>query len=94
MHLFRFATIARRASKYANIHDAVRHGNVEEVAAMVKSGASINEIDEGKDRFTPLHWACHTGALEVRYNGFNMGLGLYLEIAFATIISVHMIKSC
>jgi hypothetical protein len=34
---------------------------------MVKDGASINEIDGTKDKFTPLHWACHVGALEVSY---------------------------
>ena len=49
---------------YKNIHDAVRHGDVEEMEMMVKQGASINEVDD-HDKFTPVHWACHVGALEV-----------------------------
>ncbi|XP_064638781.1 ankyrin repeat domain-containing protein 42-like isoform X2 [Lineus longissimus] len=52
-----------RKTVYGNIHDAVRNGDVEELEMMVKSGASINEVD-GKDKFTPTHWACHAGALE------------------------------
>ncbi|XP_074657659.1 ankyrin repeat domain-containing protein 42-like [Tubulanus polymorphus] len=48
---------------YSNIHDAVRHGDVEEMEVMVKQGASINEVED-KTRFTPLHWACQVGALE------------------------------
>ena len=31
---------------------------------MVKAGASINEVDQ-ENKFTPLHWAAHSGALEV-----------------------------
>ncbi|XP_022084879.1 ankyrin repeat domain-containing protein 42-like [Acanthaster planci] len=46
-----------------NIHDAVRSGDVLELEAMVKRGASINEVD-AKNKFTALHWACHCGALE------------------------------
>ena len=61
-----FVSVARRSFKYHNIHEAVCHGEVEELEAMVKDGASINEIDSSKDRFTPTHWACHKGALEVR----------------------------
>jgi len=34
---------------------------------MVKNGASVNELDTTKDHFTPLHWACHVGSLEVLY---------------------------
>jgi hypothetical protein len=44
----------------------VRNGDVEELEMMVKSGASINEVD-GKDKFTPTHWACHAGALEASH---------------------------
>ena len=50
--------------KNVSIHDAVKNGNVEEVIAMVKAGASINEVDQD-NKFTPLHWAAHSGALEV-----------------------------
>lgn len=32
----------------------------------MKNGASINEVDD-RDKFTPLHTACNTGALEVGY---------------------------
>ncbi len=57
---------ARRDAKYSSIHDAVRNGDVRELEAMVKNGASVNEVDSTKDKFTPVHWACHRGALEVR----------------------------
>ncbi len=59
---------ARRDAKYSSIHDAVRNGDVRELEAMVKNGASVNEVDNTKDKFTPVHWACHRGALEVRQN--------------------------
>lgn len=54
-----------KATKLSSIHDAVKLGVVEEVEYMVKEGASVNEVDKTKDRFTPLHWACEKGALEV-----------------------------
>ena len=50
--------------KYTGIHGAVECGDVLELEAMVKNGASINEVEE-KDKFTPLHTACNSGALEV-----------------------------
>ena len=50
--------------KYNKIHDAVAHGDLAALETMVKNGASINEVDE-RDKFTPLHSACNTGALEV-----------------------------
>ena len=50
-----------------NIHDAVAHGDVIALETMVKNGASINEVEE-RDKFTPLHTACNTGALEVINN--------------------------
>lgn len=31
---------------------------------MVQSGAGINDLDP-KFKFTPLHWACNYGSLEV-----------------------------
>nr|XP_006823618.1 PREDICTED: ankyrin repeat domain-containing protein 42-like [Saccoglossus kowalevskii] len=52
------------ATKYlTSVHDAVRNGDVLELESMVKRGASINEVD-AKDKFTPLHWSCHSGSLE------------------------------
>ena len=49
------------------IHDAVKDGNVQILEVMVKNGASVNEHDTTKHHFTPLHWACHVGSLEVWY---------------------------
>ncbi|KAK3092458.1 hypothetical protein FSP39_003038 [Pinctada imbricata] len=49
--------------RYRGIHDAVKHGDVEELEAMVKNGASINEVED-HDKFTPLHVSCNFGALE------------------------------
>lgn len=47
------------------IHDAVKAGDVKELESMVKDGASVNELDASKDHFTPVHWACYMGSLEV-----------------------------
>ena len=54
--------------KYNKIHDAVAHGDLAALEMMVKNGASINEVDD-RDKFTPLHSACNTGALEVNKHG-------------------------
>lgn len=59
------SSIAAHKTKHASIHEAVKNGDVEEIIAMVKAGASINEVDQ-ENKFTPLHWAAHSGALEVR----------------------------
>lgn len=48
------------------IHDAVKAADVKELEAMVKDGASVNELDASKDHFTPVHWACYAGSLEVQ----------------------------
>ena len=56
--------ICSTGQRLLNIHDAVRCGDTLELEAMVKRGASINEVD-AKSKFTAIHWACHTGALEV-----------------------------
>lgn len=56
--------LAPQKPKSSSIHDAVKGGNVEEAIAMVKAGASINEVDQD-NKFTPLHWTAHSGALEV-----------------------------
>ena len=56
--------VAPLKTKHTSIHAAVKNGDVEEIIAMVKAGASINEVDQ-ENKFTPLHWAAHSGALEV-----------------------------
>lgn len=44
----------------------VRANNVKELEAIVGLGASVNEVDQrNDDKFTPLHWAAHSGSLEV-----------------------------
>lgn len=63
--MFTFFHIARRQHRFKSVHEAVQNGDVDELAAMVKDGASVNEVEDAKDRFTPMHWACHKGALEV-----------------------------
>ncbi|KAG9471051.1 ankyrin repeat domain-containing protein 42 [Eleutherodactylus coqui] len=48
---------------YGSIHEAVRCGHIEDLAAIVKNGTSVNEVDP-VHRFTPLLWAAHAGSLE------------------------------
>ncbi|KAG8550606.1 hypothetical protein GDO81_023183 [Engystomops pustulosus] len=55
--------LQQRRRDHSSIHEAVRCGHVEELAAIVKSGTSVNEVDP-VHRFTPLHWAAHAGSLE------------------------------
>ncbi|XP_075448701.1 ankyrin repeat domain-containing protein 42 isoform X3 [Ascaphus truei] len=55
-------TVQKKIS-YSGIPDAVKAGDVEQLAMMVKSGASVNEVDL-LHKFTPLHWAAHSGSLE------------------------------
>ena len=62
---FFLSEFAVKTSTYKTIHEAVKKGDVEAVASMVKDGASVNELQDTKDRFTPVHWACYKGALEV-----------------------------
>ena len=48
------------------IHDAIRVNNIKELESIVNRGASVNEIDaHSADKFTALHWAAHSGSLEV-----------------------------
>ncbi|XP_006628141.2 ankyrin repeat domain-containing protein 42 isoform X1 [Lepisosteus oculatus] len=47
----------------ATVHEAVKAGDVNQLAMMVKNGASVNEVDL-EHKFTPLHWASLTGSLE------------------------------
>lgn len=61
--------------KLLSVHDAVRSGNVLELEAMVKRGGSLNELD-AENKFTPLHWACHSGALEVKFSYLHISSAL------------------
>lgn len=49
------------------IFDFIKSGKVEELELCVKRGASINEVDKSRDKFTPLHYASYYGSLEVFY---------------------------
>ncbi|XP_053416136.1 ankyrin repeat domain-containing protein 42 isoform X2 [Nycticebus coucang] len=53
----------RRKVHFGSIHDAVRAGDVKQLSEIVERGASINEVDV-LHKFTPLHWAAHSGSLE------------------------------
>ncbi|XP_061104490.1 ankyrin repeat domain-containing protein 42-like [Conger conger] len=50
-------------SQARTIHEAVRLGDVKQLAVIVKNGGDINDGDK-KHKFTPLHWASHAGSLE------------------------------
>ena len=51
----------------------MKSGNVKLLEQKVKDGASVNEVDSTRDRFTPMHWACYKGALEVYITPNNIG---------------------
>ncbi|KFP29484.1 Ankyrin repeat domain-containing protein 42, partial [Colius striatus] len=53
----------KKKQKYTSVHEAVKAGDVEQLASMIKSGAQINEVDL-VHKFTPLHCAAHAGSLE------------------------------
>ncbi|KAM6099716.1 ankyrin repeat domain-containing protein 42 isoform 3-T9 [Theristicus caerulescens] len=53
----------KKKQNYTSVHEAVKAGDVEQLASMIKSGASINEVDL-VHKFTPLHCAAHSGSLE------------------------------
>ncbi|XP_011794280.1 PREDICTED: ankyrin repeat domain-containing protein 42 isoform X2 [Colobus angolensis palliatus] len=53
----------RNKVHFGSIHDAVRAGDVKQLSEIVERGASINEVDV-LHKFTPLHWAAHSGSLE------------------------------
>ncbi|NXE11026.1 ANR42 protein, partial [Lophotis ruficrista] len=53
----------KKKQSYTSVHEAVRAGDVEQLASMIKSGAGINEVDL-VHKFTPLHCAAHSGSLE------------------------------
>nr|XP_018892451.2 ankyrin repeat domain-containing protein 42 isoform X1 [Gorilla gorilla gorilla] len=54
---------SRKKVHFGSIHDAVRAGDVKQLSEIVVRGASINELDV-LHKFTPLHWAAHSGSLE------------------------------
>ncbi|XP_014813814.1 PREDICTED: ankyrin repeat domain-containing protein 42 isoform X2 [Calidris pugnax] len=53
----------KKKQNYTSVHEAVKAGDVEQLASMIKSGANINEVDV-VHKFTPLHCAAHSGSLE------------------------------
>nr|XP_056714820.1 ankyrin repeat domain-containing protein 42 [Euleptes europaea] len=56
-------TDLKKKPRFQSIHKAVRTGNVRQLEDLVNAGASINEVDP-IHKFTPLHWAAHSGSLE------------------------------
>lgn len=56
---------------FGSIHDAVRAGDVKQLSDIVERGANLNEADV-LHQFTPLHWAAHSGSLEVRNSTFKV----------------------
>nr|XP_047911181.1 ankyrin repeat domain-containing protein 42 isoform X3 [Anser cygnoides] len=62
----------KKQQNYTGVHEAVKAGDVEQLASMIKSGAGINEVDL-VHKFTPLHCAAHSGSLEaLLINGANL----------------------
>nr|XP_020037538.1 ankyrin repeat domain-containing protein 42 [Castor canadensis] len=57
------SSCARKKVHFGSIHDAVRAGDVMQLSEIVEHGASINEVDV-LHKFSPLHWAAHSGSLE------------------------------
>ncbi|NXH16250.1 ANR42 protein, partial [Bucco capensis] len=53
----------QKKQNYANVHEAVKAGDVEQLESMIKNGTGINEVDL-VHKFTPLHCAVHSGSLE------------------------------
>ncbi|KAM4698998.1 ankyrin repeat domain-containing protein 42 [Discoglossus pictus] len=57
------AEAAQKKRTYSTIHEAVKAGDVEQLAVMVKNKSQVNEVDP-LHKFTSLHWAAHSGSLE------------------------------
>ncbi|XP_039418672.1 ankyrin repeat domain-containing protein 42 isoform X2 [Corvus cornix cornix] len=55
--------VVKKKQNYTSVHEAVKAGDVEQLASMIKHGASINEVDV-VHQFTPLQCAAHSGSLE------------------------------
>ncbi|XP_037232671.1 ankyrin repeat domain-containing protein 42 isoform X3 [Falco rusticolus] len=61
----------KKKQNYTSVHEAVKAGDVEHLASMIKNGADINEVDL-VHKFTPLQCAAHSGSLEaLLINGVN-----------------------
>lgn len=58
--------VVKKKQNYTSVHEAVKAGDVEQLASMIKRGASINEVDV-VHQFTPLQCAAHSGSLEVKH---------------------------
>jgi len=66
--LFYYSSLAvKKKQNYTSVHEAVKAGDVEQLASMIKSGAGINKVDL-IHKFTPLHCAAHSGSLEVKHS--------------------------
>ncbi|XP_031954993.1 ankyrin repeat domain-containing protein 42 isoform X3 [Corvus hawaiiensis] len=55
--------VVKKKQNYTSVHEAVKAGDVEQLASMIKHGASINDVDV-VHQFTPLQCAAHSGSLE------------------------------
>ncbi|KAG8514779.1 Ankyrin repeat domain-containing protein 42, partial [Galemys pyrenaicus] len=53
----------RKKVHFRSMHDAVRAGDIKLLSEILERGANINEVDV-LHKFTPLHWAAHSGSLE------------------------------
>ncbi|XP_069664559.1 ankyrin repeat domain-containing protein 42 isoform X5 [Haliaeetus albicilla] len=61
---FSYSSVAvKKKQNCTSVHEAVKAGDVEQLASMIKSGTGINEVDL-VHKFTPLHCAAHCGSLE------------------------------
>ncbi|KAM9565232.1 ankyrin repeat domain-containing protein 42 isoform 4-T7 [Guaruba guarouba] len=61
---FYYSSVAvKKKPNYSTVHEAVKAGDVEQLASMIRSGAGINEVDL-VHKFTLLHCAAHSGSLE------------------------------
>lgn len=87
-----FLLSAPLKTKHQSIHAAVKNGDVEEIIAMVKAGASINEVDQD-NKFTPLHWAAHSGALEV-ISLLYLSIYLIIEISIKGQHGYTVVQAC
>uniref|UniRef100_A0A8C0TZ57 Ankyrin repeat domain 42 n=1 Tax=Cyanistes caeruleus TaxID=156563 RepID=A0A8C0TZ57_CYACU len=63
MPFYYSSLVVKKKQNYTSVHEAVKAGDVEQLALMIKSGANINEVDV-VHKFTPLQCAAHVGSLE------------------------------
>ncbi|KAK2101085.1 hypothetical protein P7K49_022433 [Saguinus oedipus] len=79
------ASGSRKKVYFGSIHDAVRAGDIKQLSEIVERGASINEVDV-LHKFTPLHWAAHSGSLEKQN---TLSAFVYLKKQFMIHIDAH-----